>query len=247
MSQENIKEGQLALRNLHFPKTKHRTIVPRVKHHQSSDTYNQFSTSLPVKMVKRARGERRDQWDLVDMSFDEVRHNTGTDYPCTRRELRSLRCKGRSFRAPILPRPWSPDEACDRLLNFLNQSSGRNPDIDAALGRIGNALQLREWGPDLIIKAFHDLDRAFFAATLAGSTKVEWASQEEFAAQGSTLVRGHTMGQDFGGSLIQLNAEFIFRDGSEGHFSDMWRTVSNTLSYYNASDMNNFETFADAA
>lgn len=170
---------------------------------------------------------REDFHDLVELCFYQVRPDTGTDYPCTMRQLRDLR----QLPAIRYPQPRSPYEACYTLVDFLRRDPIPGSKVDAALRRIGIALDLHDWGPDLIIKAFHDLDTAFFAANLAGMTTVNWFADSELCAMGHPSVFGVTEGPSKwpGPHEIYLNAHRIFRRGSAGHFSQMWGTVSITL------------------
>ncbi|CAO1604289.1 MAG: hypothetical protein LQ349_001071 [Xanthoria aureola] len=168
---------------------------------------------------------REDYPYLWHLCFEEIRPETGTDYPCTARQLRDIR------HPPMLryPRPISPHEACDALVDFLSRVPRPGSKTDAALCRIGDALDLLDWGPDLIIKAFHDLDRAFFATTLTGMTTVDWFANHEFQAMGCPPAYGMTTSLYPGPQAIYLNARNIFRTGQAGHFSQMWQTVSISL------------------
>lgn len=170
---------------------------------------------------------REDFHELVELCFYQVRPDTGTDYPCTMRQLRDLR------QPPAIryPQPRSPYEACYTLVDFLRSGPIPGSKVDAALRRIGIALDLHDWGPDLIIKAFHDLDTAFYAANLAGMTTVNWSADSEFRAMGHPRSFGFTRGPSKwpGPQEIYLNAHHIFLRGSAGHFSQMWGTVSITL------------------
>lgn len=150
--------------------------------------------------------------------MDEVLPDYGTDYPCTMRQLQSYR----TVPAPTYDRPWSANKAARVLLEFLNAPVPLGSRADAALHRIGFALGLSDWGPDLIIKAFRDLDLAFFRGTLTGKTMVNWATDQEFdrPVRGTTRFLGH------GRCHIRLNASLIFCTGPTGTFSQMWTTVS---------------------
>ncbi|KAL8993669.1 MAG: hypothetical protein Q9169_006169, partial [Polycauliona sp. 2 TL-2023] len=85
------------------------------------------------------------------------------------------------------------------------------------------------WGPDLAIKAFHDLDTAFFGSTLAGYTTIRWIRGSQAHAMGEPTALGLTIdGSTFGKSQdIYLNAHQIWKIGSApGHFRQIWFSVS---------------------
>lgn len=173
-------------------------------------------------MARRRGRVREDFHDLVEQCFYDPHPDEGTEYPCTKGQLRELRSIGPVHYAERI----SPRKACSELLRFHERPASRRE--NAALSRIGTALRLRDWGPDLIIKAFHDLDTAFFGGNLAGYTMVRWDSDSKFRQVGVGSSYGVTF-TSFDGpdpQKIFLNAELIFKDGSVGHFKQMWGTVS---------------------
>ncbi|KAL8840148.1 MAG: hypothetical protein Q9205_005866 [Flavoplaca limonia] len=172
-------------------------------------------------MPSRRGRIREDFLDLVEQCFDEPHPDEGTDYPCTKGQLRELRSIGPVHYVARI----SPRKACSELLRFHERPASRRE--NAALSRIGTALRLLDWGPDLIIKAFHDLDTAFFGGNLAGYTMVRWQSDAEFHQVGVGSSYGVTF-TCFNGTEPQkifLNAEVIFGEGSVGHFKQMWGTM----------------------
>lgn len=130
-----------------------------------------------------------------------------------------------------------PDQACCRLVQYLRRAP--TPKVEAALYRIKDALSLHmtpeEWYPDLILKAFDDLDLAFFGHKLAGRTRAKWAPHSKFEAIGAPGALGATRGREapFEPIQIYLNAHEVFSFGSAGHFRQMWATVST----YHARDL----------
>ena len=173
-------------------------------------------------MPRRGGGIREDFHDLVEECYYDPHPDDGTPYPCKEEHLRQLR----SLRHIHYPPLRSPDKACSDLIRHL--TAAPSPRVSAAIRRIGISLELRDWGPDLILKAFHDLDTAFFASTLGGRTTVQWKSDRELRAMGSEEVYGVTYTSFCGckPQKIYLNAEIIFSEGSAGHFKQMWGTVS---------------------
>ncbi|KAL9626615.1 MAG: hypothetical protein Q9204_007167 [Flavoplaca sp. TL-2023a] len=176
-------------------------------------------------MPRPRGGLREDFHDLVEQCFYDPHPDEGTEYPCKEELLRQLR----GLRHVHYPRRRSPDRACSDLVRHLTARPSSR--VSAALHRIGISLELREWGPDLILKAFRDLDTAFFASTLSGRTTVQWKSDRELCARGDVGIYGITYEprRESDPTRIFLNAEVIFMDGSVGHFKQMWGTVSTSL------------------
>ncbi|KAL8658439.1 MAG: hypothetical protein Q9226_001007 [Calogaya cf. arnoldii] len=56
--------------------------------------------------------------------------------------------------------------------------------------RLANGMRLQEWGPDLVIKAFDDLDIVFFRGVLDTRTQIEWRTDEEIAGRTGDRVLG---------------------------------------------------------
>ena len=62
-------------------------------------------------------------------------------------------------------------------------SRARNEEIQGAVQRLGVLQELREsgnWGPDIVFKAFHDLDLALFGGALRGMCKIRWITSAQF-------------------------------------------------------------------
>lgn len=100
------------------------------------------------------------------------------------------------------------------------------PDEEAALDRLWSVFQSVEdeltIAPDLVIKAFSDLDLVFFGGRLRGKVAVQWVEDEFFCDREKPLtVRGHCSVYHNDGSRIsldgrchiRLNATIIFRLG----------------------------------
>ena len=98
------------------------------------------------------------------------------------------------------------------------------PDEEAALDRLWTVFQSVEdelsIAPDLVIKAFSDLDLVFFGGRLRGKVAVQWVEDEFFCDRDKPLtVRGHCSVYHNDGSRIsgdgrchiRLNATMMFR------------------------------------
>ena len=82
------------------------------------------------------------------------------------------------------------------------------------------------WTPDLIIKAFCDLDRVFFLGKLRGHVYVKWRSSSSFARRpSSTYIFGQTIALGGGKAELRLNTDAIFASTRLSAFKEMWRTM----------------------
>lgn len=93
----------------------------------------------------------------------------GTRYPCTQEDLDSYR------RLPSGYYDFTPipaDEAVDRLLDFLHPSKEPSRKVHSALQRLYVGINMRHKAPDIVIRAFRDLDTAFFGGNLSGNCLV---------------------------------------------------------------------------
>ena len=69
-------------------------------------------------------------------------------------------------------------EANHEIAVFLNPSSMPSAGVLAALHRLKVARWTEPWSPDVIIKAAHDMDTAFFYGRLRGRVVVSWSKTE---------------------------------------------------------------------
>ena len=97
-----------------------------------------------------------------------------------------------------------------------------------AIKRVRDCLKIKKWGPDLIIKAFRDLDTVFFKGRIVGNCLVRWRDREgcerthracEF--YGATTPVGPLENRQ---TQITLNANIMFFQ-CEDPYIEMWRTV----------------------
>ena len=130
------------------------------------------------------------------------------------------------------------------LENYLDPLSPSTPATVAAVDRLKTLFFLRKfrnWGPDVVYKAFYDLDRALFDGKLRFHTKITWRNEADCVKHaGKTLCNGYTSFQyrikvqethQFYGSWcaeITLNATSIFLLPPLGHdtrWDEMWDTL----------------------
>ena len=123
-------------------------------------------------------------------------------------------------------RPFISPRAAAREIYDHNRLSRALSNAECqALSRLDAALDNAHgdhWGPDLIIKAFCDLDTVFFNGRLRGHVSIAWRPDSEM-----TQSRyGGTCSLSEGKCQIGLNAEGILLDqGSSKAFKQMWSTM----------------------
>ena len=175
----------------------------------------------PTRNLRQRR--RRD-------AFRDVSLDSGTVYDCTQSDLDVTGGLARHeypedarvdrsashekwFRKPNHGPFTGPRQACLEIVE--HNDSRRKPEIPEleAIERLSNALRAGSrddaWGPDLIIKAFCDLDVVFFCGRLRGHVCVRWLpnwSQERVPMFGETVFVGE------GKCAIKLNADSILLD-----------------------------------
>ena len=176
----------------------------------------------------------------MEAIHDDITLNTGTDYPCTQEELNA---SGGANRRMGLSKTIHKRELFKNLNEgpfvsarkavrevFDHNRPQRTPSAEEndAIVRLSNAIQRaahERWGPDLVIKAFCDLDRVFFRARLRGHVCLTWKPNESFRGVSfaeTTAVSRHGKGK----CVIHLNAMGVFlQPECESVFEEMFATL----------------------
>lgn len=177
-----------------------------------------------TQVVDRPRQEIRAR------AFDPVRRNHGTPYPCTREDIL----------AAITPNPRPRRSAEYVTANaasyeiWAHNARGRNLNGHEyhAILRLENFVRdlfngRVRWAPDLIIKAFCDLDRVFFLGLLRGHVHVKWKTAASFdPPTRNRVIYGRTDYLGGGKARIYLNADAIFGPIQRlNPFKETWRTM----------------------
>ncbi|KAF6231727.1 hypothetical protein HO173_010029 [Letharia columbiana] len=149
--------------------------------------------------------------ELRTLALQPVRLNRGTAYPCTENELRdATTLSSQSQRSYVSAMQASRDV-------FAHNALGRNlsfEEYDAVIRLENIVLEVvarrREWSPDLIIKAFCDLDLVFFDGFLRGHVYVQWKTASYFPPPlPRSLTFGLTNPLGGGKAVIHLNVDAI--------------------------------------
>lgn len=99
-----------------------------------------------------------------------------------------------------------------------------------AIIRLRKSLKMKNWGPDLIIKAFEDLDTVFFRGCLVGNCLLKWRDPKgcrRVSAKDTCTWYGFT---HWAGSpahkqaAITLSAENIFLEDADP-YGQMWKVI----------------------
>ncbi len=104
-----------------------------------------------------------------DLCSGGLQVDRGTPYPCTQEDLDSYR------RFPRGKYHWGPMRANDavcRLIEFLLPTTKPSKEVLSAFERLRAGANMRHKAPDIVIKAFRDLDTAFFGGNLSGNCLV---------------------------------------------------------------------------
>lgn len=179
----------------------------------------------PIHDAEKAEQTLSFHQHLYELARRRPLEKYGTHYPCRQRDLDKIwKHRHDNSQAQYI----TPAEASAELCDWLDDR--KEPD---ALERLQAGIGLDPWGPDLIVKAFKDLDRAFFKGTLMGNVRVIWKCREdwdEFShrwgrtaeddAFGITSMYRHAQ------CTIVLNARRLLHNWEvQNVFRQMWRTL----------------------
>ena len=180
----------------------------------------------------------QERWHLIELAKRPIRADTGTPYPCTQEDLDYC------LRFPrIKPRErLHRMEATYQLTRFNRLTKELSPNERNACKNLKAALKLRDWGPDLIIKAFKDLDQLFFMGRLHGQCLVGWCdpgyrkvSHGEYGV--TTFVPPSS-------AKIMLNVQDVILM-TEEPYMEMFRTMLHECWWYVSSTLHGLPLSAD--
>ena len=167
----------------------------------------------------------RRRQELYALAFQPFSCNRGSYYDCTQRTIdRATHLYGHHSRQYVSSRR-AVDEIVAR--NDLRRSPGR--DESAAIRRLRDARNWCEgegnrWGPDLVIKAFLDLDTIFFCGRLRDIVKVVWKQNLHDPTMAGICKKDRAR-PNSGRREIWLNADVILRARERRPFQEMFATV----------------------
>ena len=184
----------------------------------------------------------RKRWHGPDRaSFEAAKEypstKTGTPYPnCTDQELYDLRHLHEYSNKHFRRFPYHRVSMRQAVLDLEDHLRYPSNSAQAAMDRVQQAISSTKTGVDLPIKAFHDLDRAFFGGYMKGRVRIRWKGSEEHLYE--AMGRDHpdtfavTMDLRYRRTCpipiaeIILNARLMFLDATEhSKRREMWGTT----------------------
>lgn len=162
---------------------------------------------------------------LLEECRNPIRADKGTAYPCSQRDLDGCANFYRSNRNADYV---SPNTGTNKLVQWLDINQRPDSESVAALKRLREGLKIQQWGPDLLIKAFKDLDQAFFMGTLTGNVLVRWKNLRGISNLWGLSSRGKAYGYTskwgHGQARITIDPTSHFK-GASDPYREMWRTL----------------------
>ena len=184
---------------------------------------------LPPKRASKTAASPVSRRGLCIDAFKEISLDSGSNYTCKHSDLdatggldRQQFPEDKREDRPAARKIWFPTVNHGPFTNamkatfdiFEHNKLSRKPGIleQEAIERLNRAIvagRAGSWGPDLIIKAFCDLDVVFFRGRLRGQVCVRWLP--DWSAPGRT-VWGCCVFRGRGKCAIRLNVDTILRD-----------------------------------
>lgn len=184
-----------------------------------------FETYQPQIEMPKMAYETYHRRDLYKSCSSDLSTLRGTPYPCSPYDL--LSSISISNLSPYSAK--SPDEATVELERFLDPSARIDFTVQEAIDRLQAGLSIHDWKPDLVIKAFCDLDIVFFDGKLRGKTTIHWRRKSWWIHEARSLnghrrelARTDYLGN--GKAAIHLNAWGILLDSPNAK-TTMWSVV----------------------
>lgn len=151
-------------------------------------------------------------------AIHKIHTHMGYNYPrCTMEELNKLHAREElDFSLLTKWKITDMNRATANLENFLTKPPGERE--LQAISRLKTAWNDNSWTPDVAIKRWNDIDRAYFGRQMKGRVTVCWRESEKTIRHDSGPKYQHILGFTDGGwldgspptVLIQLNAQLIF-------------------------------------
>lgn len=161
--------------------------------------------------------------ELFRAAFENVYTDRGTRYSCTTSDIYAATHFHGHHSGHYISANRADREIVER--NSLSRVPGRSE--SAAIRRLVDAIRGCErhwWGPDLVIKAFLDLDKIFFCGRLRGLVRVVWRNLHRPGVAGLCTRNGPNASS--GRGEIILNADEILRSRTRPTpFFEMFATV----------------------
>lgn len=192
------------------------------EYYTSGEPERSYSHKMPSRNQVILHRPRR---DLYDAALRHVYSDRGTRYDISQNDIDRITHPRGHPTAPYrsLQNLETEIVAHNRLERVPGQSER------AAIRRLKDAISWCErnrWGPDLVVKAFLDLDKIFFCSRLRDLVKVMWKpSVNSPGHYFCGLTKRDSTHPDSGRYEIWLNADEIIRSGQHIVFPQMFVTI----------------------
>ena len=150
--------------------------------------------------------------ELYREALLEVKADRGTQYNVSQEDLDALTSLRTSF-GPFVSQIAATKEVVDH-----NQPGRQLLSLEMdAIARLRRVLKDHDWSPDIVIKAFRDLDTVFFCGKLHGKVTMRWSSPEDLAPfmRPGEFILGVTntrlYGEKFDGTVVTARPGLGFR------------------------------------
>ena len=165
----------------------------------------------------------RPRQELYILASRNVRCDRGTYYDCSQHTID----RATHFHAHHSGNYVSSRGAVDEIVRHNDLRRMPGPSESEAIHRLRyakNRCERHPWGPDLVIKAFLDLDKIFFCSRLRDIVKVVWKRNLREPGMAGCCHKD-SANPNSGRREIWLNADEIFRIREQRPFSEMFCTV----------------------
>ena len=158
--------------------------------------------------------------DLIKAARSPARVDSGVDYPCDQKQLDDYQM------TPTRPRGIYGD-ANKVIMTFTEFLLAKPSSSEKrAMDNLRKTVWGEEWGPDSVIKGFHDIDNAFFGTALQNRVQIRWADAKTIKEKwGRENQTGTMITPGEGRSIICLCSDNIFDIETRTPWITMWRTV----------------------
>lgn len=112
---------------------------------------------------------------------EQVSSLRGTPYPCNTYDLEEIAAlPGYLIHLHYHPLKRSTESATEELARFLAPTARITSNMQEAIDRLQSGLRIQDWKPDIVLKAFYDLDTVFFDGWLRGFATINWHSAQSW-------------------------------------------------------------------
>ena len=165
----------------------------------------------------------RPRQELFAAAFRNVHADRGSRYSCTQSDID----RATHFRGHHNGQYVSINRATDEIVAHNRSGRAVSQSEAAAIHRLQTGIrgcERHSWGPDLVIKAFLDLDKIFFCSRLRDIVRVVWKRNLNRPGMAGSCMKDSS-NPNSGRREIWLNADEIILYRGSPPFAEMWATL----------------------